>query len=168
MSEDKNFAKQNLGFSRFGKRRAKQALETSESCPKAIRDVSPQRIKTVAGRRFGRERGLSLYLAIMIMTLLLAMALGLSSIFLGQLQTIRAVGYSVIAFYAADAGIEKVLMQRDNPTPLDGFSSTLANGAVYQIFVSAGGTDTCPADYNYCVKSIGEYKQTKRAIEIAY
>jgi hypothetical protein len=111
------------------------------------------------------KQGTSLYLAIMVMTILLAIALGLSAIFLGQTKTIKEMGNSVIAFYAADAGIEKILVVRDNPdgqTP-DYYSGTLDNGATYQIFVTVGGA--CP---NYCIKSVGSYKETRRAIEITY
>lgn len=114
------------------------------------------------------QRGVSLYLALMIMTILLAIALGISAIFLGQTKMVRSMGYSVIAFYAADTGIEKVLMSRITETPPEDISETvLSNGATYQVFVTEGGTGNCAAP-NYCIKSIGKYQETKRAIEITY
>jgi len=111
------------------------------------------------------NKGVSLYLALMIMTVLLAIALGLSSIFLGQAKMTQEMGYSVIAFYAADAGIEKVLTTRPNPSNIP--ETILLNGAAYQVIVTPAGTGGCLAS-NYCIKSIGEYQETRRAIEIEY
>ena len=111
------------------------------------------------------QKGTSLYLAVAIMTILLAIALGISSIFLGQVKVMRGLGYSVIAFYAADAGIERILLIRDNP--LDIPETFLSNGASYRVIVEFAGTGSCTAE-NYCIKSIGSYKETNRAIEISY
>ena len=114
------------------------------------------------------QKGVSLYLALMIMTVLLAITFGIATIFLGQTKMIRGMGYSVIAFYAADIGIEKVLVDREelDLTP-DYYSGSLVNGATYQVFVTEGGTGDCLAS-NYCIESIGSYKETHRAIEISY
>lgn len=115
---------------------------------------------------FKSQKGVSLYLAFMIMVVVLSISFGISSIFLTQTETIRGMGYSVIAFYAADAGIERVLIQRESPSSLNGYSAVLSNGASYTILVlSAGGS--CTAS-NYCIKSVGNYKETNRAIEINY
>ena len=114
------------------------------------------------------QKGVSLYLALMIMSVLLALALGISSIFLGQAQTLRQMGYSVVAFYAADTGIEEVLVNRAAPssTCTDVSPCALGNGADYFLTITAAGPN-CSA-YNYCIKSIGEYQGVKRAIEISY
>ena len=112
--------------------------------------------------------GVSLYLALMIMTMLLAIAFGLSTIFLGQTKMIRTMGYSVTAFYAADAGIEKVLIQRTNPSSIciEANPCSLDNEAAYYIIIRTPGLD-CEAD-NYCITSVGIYQETRRAIEIQY
>ena len=114
------------------------------------------------------QRGVSLYLAMIVMTVLLGIALGISSIFLGQTKILRGLGYSVIAFYAADAGIEEVLINRDSPNTicLEASPCSLANGAEYYLDIKPAGVG-CPA-VNYCIKSIGQYKETRRAIEIQY
>lgn len=123
-----------------------------------------------------RQLGVSLFLTIIIMTILLAMVLGLSTIFLGQAVMLREMGYSVIAFYAADAGIEQILMNRGSPTSnLSGYldlnnSNTRDNDdSFYEVIVTASGSggSGCTAA-NYCIKSIGTYKGIKRAIEITY
>ncbi len=111
------------------------------------------------------QSGVSLFLTLMIMTILLAMALGLSAIFLGQVEIMRGMGHSVIALYAADAGIERVLMIRRTPSNIP--VTPLPNGATYQVFVTAGGTGGCAAP-NFCIRSIGTYKEVRRAIEINY
>ena len=111
------------------------------------------------------QKGAAIYLALVIMIILLAVALGLTTILIGQIEMMRKMGYSVIAFYAADAGIERVLMNRHNPTDIP--PTTLPNGATYQVFVTVGGAPGCDAP-NFCIKSIGEYKGIRRAIEISY
>lgn len=55
------------------------------------------------------QRGVSLFLAIMVLSVILAIALGLSSILVSQIKIIRGMGNSVVAFYAADSGIEEAL-----------------------------------------------------------
>ncbi len=112
------------------------------------------------------QRGVSLYLALMVMTVMLAMALGLSSIFIGQIKTIKQMGNSVIALSAADTGIEAILLNRNNPVDIP--ETVLSNGATYQVAVAAGGEGDCPASNNFCIKSIGSYLGTKRAVEIIY
>lgn len=109
------------------------------------------------------RRGASLYLALMVMTIMLAIALGLSSIFIGQTKTIKQMGNSVIALCAADTGIEEILLVRNNPPLGIGPVVVLDNGATYQIIVTEGGE--C---LHYCIKSIGSYLGTKRALEINY
>ena len=111
------------------------------------------------------QRGVSLYLALMILTILLGIALGISTVFLSQTKMMRDIGYSVIAFYAADAGIEKVLINRSNPVSI--VQTPLSNLATYQVVVLAAGSGGCYAA-NFCIKSIGEYKETRRAIETQY
>lgn len=113
----------------------------------------------------GGQSGVSLYLSVVIMTMLLAIGLGVSTIFLGQLEVARSQGYSVIAFYAADAGIERILVNRANPSSIS--QTPLSNGATYEVFVTITGSGGCAAS-NYCIKSIGKYKETNRAIEISY
>jgi len=117
---------------------------------------------------YNKESGISLLLAILILSLILAVALGLNTILLRQIRMAREIGNSVTAFYAADSGIEEVLMVRDNPSSscTQGSPCQLGNGAKYYLsIVPAGGS--CLSQ-NYCVKSIGIFKETRRGIEIDY
>lgn len=112
------------------------------------------------------QSGTSLYLAVIIMVIILAVALGLTAILVSQLKMVKETGYSVIAFYAADAGIEKFLKECYMSVPVD-LSGSLSNGAQYQVSFLLNGAGGCVAD-NYCVKSIGTYQGVSRAIEITY
>jgi len=112
------------------------------------------------------QYGASLYLALMVMTIMLAIALGLSGIFIGQTKTIKQIGNSVIALCAADTGIEVVLLNRNSPANIP--VTALSNSATYQVIVVVGGTGSCLAGSHYCIKSIGTYLGTKRAVEIIY
>jgi hypothetical protein len=125
------------------------------------------------------------------MSILLAMALGLSTILVSQIKMIRGMEKSVIAFYAADTGIEKALTERAaSPTPypnapyvgalnLDGDAIEGLSGnncpddlkdpddVCYYVEVLDSSNPDCNA-LNYCLKSKGVYKDTQRAIEVNY
>lgn len=108
------------------------------------------------------ERGVSLYLAIIVMAVILGIALGISAILLAQIKMIRGMGDSVVALYAADTGIERVLKEGASA------SGVLDNGASYTATKINAGNPGCsspPASF-YCIKSVGTYKGTRRAIEV--
>lgn len=111
-----------------------------------------------------KQKGISLVLVVLVVTVVLSIALGVSSILVTQVKILRNIGYSVVAFYAADTGIERVLL--DSP-PANIQETELGNGATFTVEVTEGGAGLCEAD-NYCIKSVGEYRNTKRAIEITY
>lgn len=114
------------------------------------------------------KKGISLYLSMTIMSILLAIALGVSTILFGQLKMIRGMGDSVVAFYAADTGIEEVLMNRENPSSscTEISPCALDNGAEYYIGIISPGPN-CQAA-NFCIESAGSYQETQRAIEATY
>jgi len=117
------------------------------------------------------QKGVSIYFSLMIMIILLAIVLGVSTILISQQKSIKGMGNSVIAFYAADTGVEKIIYDafqnidiaaecpKNNPC-----QATLDNGATYTVFVLKNSDPNC-AGSNYCIKSVGEYQETKRAIE---
>ncbi|OHA73162.1 MAG: hypothetical protein A3B24_00755 [Candidatus Wildermuthbacteria bacterium RIFCSPLOWO2_01_FULL_48_16] len=123
------------------------------------------------------QKGVSLYLSFMILTLVLAIAIGGSTLLFRQIESLRTLGYSVYAFGAADAGIEKIFYDDQsgidvltqcpdsggNPPPA--CAGTLANGATFVITVTPPGAG-CPAT-TYCAKSLGDYQGFQRAIRIA-
>jgi len=62
------------------------------------------------------NKGVSLYLAILVMVVLLSIVLGLSTILLIQIRMVGEMEDSVMAFSVADSGIEKVLNEGENAT----------------------------------------------------
>ena len=112
-----------------------------------------------------KNKGVSLYFGVIITSVLLAMALGISVIIFSQMKIIKGMGDSVVALYAADTGIERVLNEA-NPTGT--YSGVLSNDSSYKADVLDPGTSDCSASTsNYCIKSIGVYMKTRRAIEIS-
>lgn len=122
------------------------------------------------------QKGVALYIAFMIMTVLLVIAFGISTILFGELRVIKGMGNSVIAFYAADTGIEQMLY---DPQPShSGSIGAAPYNASYQVtMVCSPSHPECPtADgffvdndcsaLNYCIESTGIYKETRRAIRV--
>ena len=105
----------------------------------------------------------------MIISILLAVVLGTGAILVRQLKVIKGMENSIAAFYAADTGIEEVLVDRGSPSSFCTELSpcSLDNGAEYYIEILPGTDPNCNAD-SYCIKSVGIYRETRRAIEVAY
>ena len=127
------------------------------------------------------EKGISLYITIIILSVLLGISLALSTILIAQIKIIRGMEDSITAFYAADSGIEMELYEKHY------LDEGAAVGDNYSGFLDldGGGTGSnCPADLSthpgdacyrvtitqivpsYQIKSIGVFKKTRRAIEI--
>ncbi len=114
-------------------------------------------------RYLKQEKGVSILFAVSILSVILAIGLGTSTILISQIKTIRKIGYSVTAFYAADNGIEEVLLM----TIPSNVPETQLNGASYKVDVKDSDDPDCDAA-NFCIKSTGTYKGTRRGIEIKY
>ncbi|MCX6723318.1 MAG: pilus assembly PilX N-terminal domain-containing protein [Candidatus Staskawiczbacteria bacterium] len=56
-----------------------------------------------------KQKGVSLIMTFFIMIILLSVVLSISVILYSEIKIVRNVGNSVVSFYAADSGIEKVL-----------------------------------------------------------
>ena len=121
-----------------------------------------------------KEKGASLYFALVILAILMSIVFGVSAIIIIQLKTIKEMGDSVIAFYAADTGVERTLLETRPPaeggsgaTVGSIFSEILENDSEYRTEILATTSPGCSGDY-YCIKSIGTYlpSNTKRGIQI--
>ncbi len=55
------------------------------------------------------QKGVSLYFAIFILIIIMAMVLGLATILIGQIKTLKGMGDSISALFAADSGMERIL-----------------------------------------------------------
>jgi hypothetical protein len=111
------------------------------------------------------EKGISLYLAIIIITVLTSSLLALVSISVSQIKIIWSLGDSVNAFYAADTGAERVLydIYKGGYVPLLGdcpYNNAALDGASYQVCISSVASST--------IWSTGSFKNTQRRIEISF
>jgi hypothetical protein len=107
------------------------------------------------------KKGVSIYLALVVMLVLIAIGLGITMIIVFQLRILKGVGDSVVAFYAADSGMEHSLYNRRNIEGETGaVSGNLSNNAAYVVTYEPLGSD----DY---WKSVGSFSNVKRAIEIS-
>lgn len=133
---------------------------------------------------FQSQKGVSLYIAFMIMTTLLGIAIGTSALLFSQIGILRGMGHAVLAFYATEAGVERALYidntfcaneVEHEPCLTTQFSAIppveliLTNGASFVLLAEDAGTGGCPGalGFNYCVKATGSYKEARRAVRIA-
>lgn len=121
-----------------------------------------------------KQKGASIYFALDILAIMMAIVVGISSIIIVQLTNIKEAGDSVVAFYAADTGIERTLYGGKMGEDLEsGFSGEFYDQdgniiATYNTFVYTSSTpEICSATY-YCIQSIGKYESsdTRRGIQI--
>jgi hypothetical protein len=87
-----------------------------------------------------KQKGVSLYLAIVIMIIVLGIALGMATISYKQIKGAQETGNSVLAFFAADTGMERALKTiiNDGETGIGAFgglgaTGTLSNTANYSV-----------------------------------
>lgn len=119
------------------------------------------------------QQGVSLYYAMVIMSVALVIALGLNTIVIKSLKTTREIKKSPVALYAADTGIEKALYKATVTGDWNlGFRTSdpieLDNGAKYTVEILA--TSTSPCDQTdasmYCIYSTGSYQGSQRTLKV--
>lgn len=154
--------------------------QKSKACP--VSSLHQNLVGDWCGVKSQKEKGVSLYLTVVIMSVLLAISLGLSSILIVQIKVIKGMEDSVVAFFAADTGIENELKINSNPgTSYSGFLDLDNNGQTgtncpedlvsyrgdccYEVQILDQGEDGCQA-LNRCIRSIGVFKETRRALEV--
>jgi hypothetical protein len=126
---------------------------------------------------FKFQRGETLYFALVILAILLAIGFGLSTIIISRMKMIREMGDSVISLHAADTGIERAMyaLYKEGislPFNFSGYLDLNQNGfqdpkePTYQVNGLSPGSN-CSAT-SFCLKSVGVYQETKRAIEASY
>lgn len=136
----------------------------------------------------GNQSGISLLLVVMIMAIMLSAVFGLSFLLNTQFKMLSSAGNSVIAFYAADTGAERVLKTiiKDKilpPTGTDGQGNFISgadftNGASYRVNITCTSAPLYPDDCigltsdanclasQFCIRSVGSYQGVNRAVEI--
>lgn len=115
-------------------------------------------------------RGVSIYLAVLIMSILLAIVLGMNAILIGQIKTIREIGYSVAAFFAAETGIERALNDKECTTTCEIADQELDLGGGQKAYYTIKGYypahPSCDSEAFYCIISTGSFGGVKRAIQV--
>lgn len=107
----------------------------------------------------------AIILAILVLAAILTIGLGLSALALNQIKTMRAVGFSVEALYAADAGAEQCLYQVRQAT---GSECGAAGGGTTSITLSNGSSFTATKSAGRLIDSLGKYQTTSRKIELSW
>ena len=87
------------------------------------------------------QKGILLIITFFILTIILAIVLSISTILYSEIKIIRNIGNSIVAFYAADSGIEKTLYYDRNKAP-EGAKRGLCDICNY----SPGSANGCPTD----------------------
>lgn len=137
--------------------------------------MSSKYINKLKFKMLKREKGASLYLTYIIMVVLLAIGLGLSTIVFSQIRMLKGMGDSVIAIHAADTGVERILYAISINDFQPAYSGSVGDASYNAFLVCASGYAGCPPPlfqdptclaFYYCLKSIGMYRETKRAIEV--
>jgi len=105
------------------------------------------------------NKGISIYFAVVIMSIMLAIVLGVATIVIRLLQSTTQLGTSVTAFYAADTGIERLLYKCTTKgcSTAGTLSGGLSNGAQYSISYDEEAVNAT---------STGVYNGVKRSIYI--
>lgn len=123
--------------------------------------------------KLNKQSGIAFIMTLLIMTGLLALALGITSLLVRELKLSQEIANSVVAYSVADAGIEKFMygINKDSldltscvcpvicypsPTP-----SPLSNGASYSVCVFQ-------AIPPIKVNSTGSYGGTNRTVQITF
>ncbi|MBU4078213.1 hypothetical protein KKE85_01185 [Patescibacteria group bacterium] len=114
------------------------------------------------------QKGTTLYFAIIILSILLAAVFSLGTVVLIQLKTIKGMGDSVIAYYAADSGAETALYNGKSSPPSDISQTSIWSGgfASFETETFATGTPECINGRWYCISSVGKYQSTERRVKI--
>ena len=125
------------------------------------------------------RQGIAIYLAVVTLSIVLAIALGVRLLSVYQLKNLNEAGNSVVAFAAAETGIEWALSQyyssfiddtnyqvRCNITPNICVKKIAIGQAFYTVAETMAADDqSCPTGF-LCVKSVGDYNGTQRVIKV--
>jgi hypothetical protein len=109
------------------------------------------------------ESGVSLIFALLILAGILATSLGVAVLMLKEIKISTNIGNSVPAYYAAEAGIEKILydVRYNGVEPYNIGETSLGIGSTFEVKI----VDVGPP----CrIKSVGSYEGIKRGVEIEY
>jgi len=109
-------------------------------------------------KKMSQKGSISIYLSIMLLSVLLLISSGISILMLNQIKMSSQTGHSTVSYYAAESGIERCLYDMRKGSGTCNYSNeALDNSATYDTTWNAGG---------YPINSTGYYLETNRAIEV--
>lgn len=111
-----------------------------------------------------QNRGASILLSLLIMAALLAIAVGASRLTIGEIKLVRDIPKSLIAYYAAEAGIEWAIYQERQ----GGGASDIVDCSVELDNESSYGVEINRAGGTVAIRSVGCYQEVRRAIEVSF
>lgn len=123
------------------------------------------------------QKGVALYISIMILSAIMAIGLGISSLLMGEIEIARDINRFVPAIYAADSGIERALYKLrkggdfvscPNTSSCVINSTVLSNGASYRVIVLDSGAQWCPVGSSVCIRGLGTLENTNRGFEVTF
>ena len=124
------------------------------------------------------QKGVSLFISIMVLSAIMAIGFGLSSLLIGEIEISRDINNFVPAIYAADSGIERVLykIRKEEPpvftscpdTSACTVSGLMSNGAEYTATVLDSGVSWCPPESAICIRGLGNLADTHRGFEVTF
>jgi hypothetical protein len=113
------------------------------------------------------QKGVSLYLVVLIMSVMMGIVLGLTSVIIGGAKTAGNLGNSVRAFSAADTGIEYFLYSMYKGSSCSNISQTYIDSASnYGYTVTVTGS--CTGDGTTKIDSTGTCQDSVRELEVTY
>ncbi len=143
----------------------------------------------VTGNNGGKREGFSIFLTVMLLSIILSIIFGLSAMIVSQHKLERAFARNFVIYYAAETGIEKALYSifKEQQAISHIYQETLDNGADYTVYIycclPGAGCDfaegDCPVYHNgvqmekedcsakrICVYSTGSYLGFKKSLEV--
>ncbi|MDD4062381.1 MAG: hypothetical protein PHV25_01180 [Candidatus Pacebacteria bacterium] len=115
------------------------------------------------------NKGSAMYFSVVIMAIVLSIVLGMSTIILKQIKMTQGSENSVMAFYMADAGVERALFylyhELGSETVVDHNISYNNNEFKYDVDILPSGNTRCNRAF-YCIVSTGTFRDTRRALEV--
>lgn len=121
-------------------------------------------------KRF-QQQGSVLVYSLLIMSVIMAIGIGMNAVFLRNLENVRQARESVVALYAADAATELCLYEVRSATDVDESALLFTEGATFRIVEIGGGdvTADCNAlsSSSFQFRATGVYRDASRALEIS-
>jgi len=107
-----------------------------------------------------QKGAVSIVLAVLLLSILLVIGLGISALMLQQIKLSGQSGRSVIAFYAADAGAERCLYDVRKGTGFCPFGDVFLDIPSTKYNVDYNGVDL--------IESTGTYRTTVRKLQVGW